>query len=161
MIDTLTKKEMHGEDVYDLEEDEDNGEEKEIDSFSIYKELVDEGIINKKEDISAITDPKIIEGNKIDLESQKYIKSQYPNCELIVLEHMNNDDLTNKTLEILKEKDNVILCQSAFIYKGIAIAKPDGLVKVNGKYILIETKGTTTSKFQHLIDITFQEKVVN
>jgi hypothetical protein len=72
-----------------------------------------------------------------------------------------NSEAFNKTLEYLKSDDNFILFQPAFIYKNKAIAKPDAFIKLNGKYILVETKGTTNTKLSHLIDVTYQHIVIN
>jgi hypothetical protein len=109
-------------------------------------------------------DPKIYEGNLIDQESKKFIKAQFSMCRKIFdFDKMNlsNDDAFNKTKELLSNDDNFILFQPTFIYKNKAIAKPDAFIKHNGKYILVETKGTTTVKCSHLIDLTYQHIVIN
>jgi hypothetical protein len=75
--------------------------------------------------------------------------------------NLSNDEAFNKTINYLKNDDNFILFQPTFIYKNKALAKPDALIKNDGKYILVETKGTTTVKCSHLIDITYQHIVIN
>jgi hypothetical protein len=139
----------------DDEDDEDFGDN-EIDSYEFFKEY--------KQEFSDMdnTDAKIIEGNKIDKLSQEFIKEKFSDCEVIDLTDIrNNDANASKTLEILKTKDNVILFQCTFIYKEMAIAKPDGFVKYQGKYYLYETKGTSSEKMSHLVDVIYQANVVN
>jgi hypothetical protein len=72
-----------------------------------------------------------------------------------------NDDAFTKTMSLLVNDDNFILFQPTFIYKHKAIAKPDALIKANGKYILVETKGTSCVKASHLIDLTYQHIIIN
>jgi hypothetical protein len=106
-------------------------------------------------------DPKVYEGNLIDKSSQEYICSKYATCKnLGEIQYLNNDDSFNKTLELLKNYDNIIIFQPTFIYKNKAIAKPDAIVKLDGKYYLIEVKGTSTAKPVHLLDFIYQSNVV-
>ncbi|GHU28786.1 hypothetical protein FACS1894152_6800 [Bacilli bacterium] len=42
-----------------------------------------------------------------------------------------------------------IMFQPCFIYKGKATTKPDAFIRRDNKYILIETKGTTSAKMIH------------
>ncbi|GHU33973.1 hypothetical protein FACS1894166_10650 [Bacilli bacterium] len=75
---------------------------------------------------------------------------------------MSNEDAANKTLEIMKMNDHdFIMFQPCFIFKGKAITKPDAFIRRDNKYILIETKGTTSGKMIHLVDIIFQSHVIS
>lgn len=139
--------------ITEPEDDEDENNEKEFDSYEYKKE---------NEDMDK-DDPKIFEGNIIDRQSKEFIKLQFKDCKTIYdfdQLHLSNDDAFAKTKELLVS-DNFILFQPTFIYKNKAVAKPDAFIKQNGKYILIETKGTTTTKLAHLIDLTFQHIVIN
>jgi hypothetical protein len=51
--------------------------------------------------------------------------------------------------------------QPTFIAKNKAIAKPDALILNNGKLIIIEIKGTTNPKINHLVDIYYQNQVLS
>ena len=51
--------------------------------------------------------------------------------------------------------------QPTFIARNKAIAKPDALINDGGKLILVETKGTTNPKFNHLVDIYYQNQIIN
>lgn len=145
----LTKKEI------DIDnEDEDSQDEYEFDNYEYKKE---------NEDLN-INDPKVFEGNLIDKESKKFIKSQFSMCRKIYdfdEFNLSNDESFIKTMDYLRNDDNFILFQPSFIYQSKAIAKPDALIKSNGKYILVETKGTTCVKCSHLIDLTYQHHIIN
>jgi hypothetical protein len=107
-------------------------------------------------------DPKIFEGNLIDKKSQSFIANQYKECPVFDLSEIKeNDKSAEKTIEILRHNDNVVLFQPAFIYKNKAIAKLDALVKSNNNYTLIEVKGTSRSKKMHLLDVYYQTQVAN
>ena len=138
----------------DHEEEEDENWNREFDVYE-YKQT--------SEDLD-INDPKIHEGNIIDKESKKYIKAQFSACRKIYdFDELNlsNDDAFEKTMNLLVNDDNFILFQPKFIYKSKAIAKPDAFIKQNNKYTLIETKGTSSVKASHLIDLTYQHIVIN
>jgi hypothetical protein len=101
----------------------------------------------------------------LDKSSREFIKKKY-HLDVIDFDekypkNFDFDFLFNETINILKQRDNVILFQPVFIYKNKAITRPDGLVKIKGKYHLIEVKGTSKSKLSHLIDVLFQAHVVN
>jgi hypothetical protein len=137
---------------------DDEGEDDiKYDPLTIFKDAKE-----SSEDIDQ-TDPKIFEGNLIDKECRKYIALQYRDCKVIDFdnEHINNKQSFEKTLDIIRHHNNVILFQPTFIYKDKAIAKPDAFIKKNGKYILIETKGTSTTKLSHLVDIQYQVNIID
>jgi hypothetical protein len=90
----------------------------------------------------------------------------YPDCEVYDFDEHNEykfdtEASAKKTLDLLKTKDNIIMFQPTFIYKDKAIARPDGFVKHGNMLTLIETKGTTSVKVVHLVDMTYQAIVVN
>ncbi|MGL4952045.1 MAG: DUF2779 domain-containing protein [Mycoplasma sp.] len=139
-------------------DDESNDDEidREFDSFEYYKAQLEE---NKDIDKN---DPKIIEGNKIDVLSREYIQSLYKGYKVFDLDKFNyssNDERYEKTKNILLENDNVIIFQSVFINE-FCITKPDAIVKTNNSIHLIETKGTTTAKRKLFLDILFQYKLL-
>jgi hypothetical protein len=125
---------------------------------SYYDELKD-----FDDEIRNFTDPKIIEGNLIDQAAKKYIQDQYIKCKVhdfdLTVDTLNAK--ANKAIEILNSKDDVILFQPVFIYKNKAIAKLDALIRKNNIYTLIEVKGTTKPKYQYLVDIAYQSRIVN
>jgi hypothetical protein len=134
-----------------------DGEETEFDPYEYLKELESD----QHKDLDK-TDPKVIEGNMIDEQSKKFISDLYPDCEAIDLNAKADSlALANMTIKLLQEKENVIIFQPTFIYKDVAIAKPDAFIKRNNEFILIETKGTTSSKSVHIVDITYQAHVCN
>jgi hypothetical protein len=143
----------------DLDDDEEFNEfdDGEYDFLSLAKDFKE-----SYEDVDK-SNPKVYEGNLIDRACRKYIASVYEKCKVIDFYDYkySNKQAFEKTLEIIKHQDNVLLFQPTFIYKDIAIAKPDALVKLEGKYILIETKGTSTTKLSHLVDIQYQVNVID
>ncbi len=153
-------------DIDEEDLDENEFESKEIDSYEYYQQLKDTTDVHKKLDL---TNPKVCEGQIIDEKSREYIKKQFPNCKAFDLskDNLTNEQAFAQTLELIKENNNVILFQSVFIYTDPkdktqkAIAKPDAIVKNDGKLVLIETKGTTSTKFIHLLDIYYQKNIIN
>lgn len=138
--------------------DLDDAEFDEHDSYSVYKENKD----NKNIEI----DHKIYEGNLIDTLSKQYIQDQFKlyknnaiDFSLQQYHHLDNDQLFKLTLEKLNNHDDLILFQPTFIHNGL-IDKPDALVRVNNQYTLIEVKGTTNPKINHLFDLFFQKNVI-
>lgn len=164
-IEAQYKLASHGEFVDDFEEEEDDEDEdwseaRENDYYSLYKELKDE---YKNIDEN---NPQIVEGLIIDKKSREFITSQYPQIDLIV--DLEGNEFKNKTQEelsiltqyYLENNKNIILFQPVFI-NGSLITKPDALVKQDYEIRIIETKGTTTAKRHHFLDIYFQSQVIN
>jgi hypothetical protein len=143
------------------EEDEDFNENYEFDSYEYVKEKYAE---NKKT-LDESDDPKVIEGNKIDKLSRTFIRDTYKGIYNVVDFDdfsLSNESSAAKTLEIMKTNDHdFIMFQPCFIYKNKAITKPDAFIRKDNKYILIETKGTTSAKMIHLVDIIFQSHVIS
>jgi hypothetical protein len=138
---------------------EEDGEQEETDSFDVYKELKSGVDLDK-------TDPKVYEGNLIDQQSKQFMIEYYHDCEVYDFDKhdeykFDTEASAKKTLDLLKTKNNVIMFQPTFIYKNKAIARPDAFIKRGNMFILIETKGTTSVKIIHLIDMTYQAIVVN
>lgn len=155
--------------VADLDEEDEEDEtfgSKENDSYEFYLMQKENLSPSKKLDL---TNPKVCEGQIIDQKSREFIKRQFPKCKSIDLseQKLTNEQTFARTLELIKENDNIVLFQSVFIYTDKkdntqkAIAKPDAIVKVDNKLILIETKGTTSTKLYHLMDIYYQKNIIN
>ena len=104
-------------------------------------------------------------GNIIDKKSREFIKNKYKEIKNIFdLENNQKKFLTNeqqalKTKELILQYDNLIIFQPVFIYKNL-ITKSDTLVKNKNKIYIIETKGTTSAKFVHYLDLLFQKQVI-
>lgn len=137
----------------------DDGEISEFDAYEKYKELLEE---NKDVDKD---NPLLKEGSILDIESKKFIKNKF-----IDIPWFDFDDIKykNKTMEelaietefILKNHDSVIIFQPVFIHNNL-ITKCDAFVKIDSyDFHLIETKGTTTAKFHHYLDLFFQKQVI-
>lgn len=149
-------KNIHEEDI----EDTDFDEEGEYDSYEYYLELkeANENIDDKN--------PLICEGRIIDQKSKMFIELTYEEIPMVVdfdsIEYKNFsiEQIAEITEKLLKENDSVVLFQPVFI-DGIKITKPDCFIKLDDyDYHLIETKGTSTCKFHHYLDLYFQHKVI-
>lgn len=129
----------------------------EFDSFEYYQALKDQyHEIDKN-------DPKIIEGLIIDEKARSFVLENYPGFEYVDLEHnfpnLKNDELAIKTQALLEGHEKIILFQAVFI-AGHLITKPDAIIKDGDEITLIETKGTTTAKLHHFLDVYFQSQVL-
>lgn len=139
-------------------DDKDDEDELDIDHYDTYKELL---LNNKKIDLM---NPHIQEGIFIDNKSRLFIKEQYKNIKDIfdldkIYKNSNIEEKAEYTKKILLEHENAIIFQSVFISNNL-ITKPDAIIKEGDKIILIETKGTTTAKRYHALDIYFQAKIL-
>lgn len=143
-------------DVY-LDNDEDEDEEQEIDSLEYYREY-----LNKNEKMDD-NNPKIIEGRILDLLSKEHIKNKYSHITNIydfdVHKIYNQEDAFLKTKELLEQNENIIIFQPVFINDKL-ITRCDALVKMKNDIEIIETKGTTTVKLHHFLDLFFQHEVL-
>jgi hypothetical protein len=147
------------------EDDEEQETDSETDSYERFKEAKELLMQEKRKDLDQ-EDPKIFEGNIIDKKSKEFMISNYDDCEVYDFdEHpeylFDVDKAAKKTIELLTTKENIIMFQPTFIYKDKAMARPDGFVKHGNVFTLLETKGTTTVKAVHLVDMTYQAIVVN
>ncbi len=150
--------------VSETEDDDGEGEFSTYDSLEEFLTLKEENI-SKNIDMDE-NDPKIIEGQILDELAKKHIIEEYELCEVIDFDCKEYkqkalDELCEITISILRDKNNVILFQPTFIAKNKAIAKPDAIVIFNSKTYLIETKGSAKVKASHIIDLIYQDKVVN
>jgi hypothetical protein len=114
------------------------------------------------------SNPKIFEGILIDQQSRKFIAAQsdFKDCRVFDFDVIfkDNYDLQEQaayTKELLTKHDNIIIFQPVFIYKGLAIAKPDAFIKKNNEIHLIEVKGTTAPKLVHVVDMLYQHHIIN
>lgn len=108
-------------------------------------------------------DPKIIEGLIIDEKARSFVLENYPGFAYVDLEHdfpnLKNDELAIKTKALLEGHEKIIIFQAVFI-AGNLITKPDAIIKDGDEITLIETKGTTTAKLHHFLDVYFQSQVL-
>lgn len=144
------------EDLDDEETTEDS--DGEIDFYEYYKERLE---TNKSLDED---NPQIIMGRIIDVESRNHIIKSFSDIENVfdlekICKFSSNHKLAEETKKYLLEYENVILFQSVFIYKNL-ITKPDAIVKRGEEIFVIETKGTTSAKFIHYLDLYFQMQVI-
>ncbi len=155
--------------IFDSSDDDQKNldtEESEIDTYSLINEMKADGVDLDK------NDPKVFEGNIIDQKSKLYIEKCFADYfkqkninkfDIIDFSKLklNNEQQFAKTMEYLQSHNYAIMFQPTFIARNRAIAKPDALINDSGKLILIETKGTTNPKFNHLVDIYYQNQVIN
>lgn len=165
IIKNITNNQLSNMNDFDLDYDE-SFDENEIDAYSFIDELKADNVDLDK------NDPKVFEGNLIDQESKSCIKKHFTKYfkqndidkfEIIDFSELklNNNEQFAKTIEFLKSNKYAIMFQPTFIARNKAIAKPDALINCNGKLILVETKGTTNPKFNHLVDIYYQDQIIN
>ena len=167
MIANIKKNQLSNMNDFDLEDEDlkvyDN--ENEIDVYSFVEELKDDHI-----DLDN-SNPKVFEGNIIDKKSKAYIKQYFIDYfrknninKFDVIDFstfkLNNNQQFIKTMQYLESHKYAIMFQPTFIARNKAIAKPDALINVDGKLILVETKGTTNPKLNHLIDIYYQKQII-
>lgn len=150
----LVYKEM--DEGYDEYEELDDG----VDSYEYYKYLKENGEL-LEDDRKNIY---IIQGNIIDKESRNYIISKNSDIKTIVdleehLKFKNNEEQALKTKKLLTENKDIIIFQPVFIYKNL-ITKPDALIKKDNEIKIVETKGTTSAKAVHYLDLFFQMNVI-
>ena len=135
-------------------------EETEFDSYDFY--------LQQKEELKQIDEnnPLIIEGRIIDQKSKEFIIREYADIKKVIdfesnkWKKFNNEKIAEITKEKILDNNQYILFQPIFIHDN-KITKPDAIVKLNNeKIILIETKGTTSCKFVHFLDVYFQKQVI-
>ncbi len=160
-IDAQMKLVTKSHNVQELDEDEDNEDyDGEQDYYELYKELKE---TNKDIDLN---NPQIVEGCIIDKKSREFIKNKYKDISMVVdLEEgeyakMKQEDIAVITKHLIENNENIIIFQPVFI-AGYLITKPDALVKKGVCIDIIETKGTTTAKRHHFLDLYFQSKVMD
>ena len=159
----LKKKSIVVDDELD-EEDEDENEP--IDSYNLYREYLEEVYdIDTKNYL-------MVQGNIIDRTCKQFIYDSYKNeYEYLIKEKFIKHDFddykitleenANQTLKLIRENKYTIIFQPAFINHELKIAtKCDSLVKIDNDIFIIETKGTSTAKYHHILDLMFQKKVI-
>lgn len=149
----------------DDEYQDDNSEEIENDDYDFYRSLLAENAEIDK------NNPLIVSGIIIDKKSKEFVINEYKQlkqCHDFYIcdfdEIKPRIDLTRcaeQTLQLLNQHENVILFQPVFIDKARKIlTKCDALVKYQNEIYLIETKGTSTAKFHHFLDLFFQKQIL-
>jgi len=118
---------------------------------------------------SDINSAQIEEGKILDQWSKRHVIKKYGNdiCAENIIDFdskeylfKKSEELAEITKKIILTKENILLFQPTFIVKNL-ITKPDAIIIKNNKLILIETKGTTTTKRYHLLDLFFQYKILS
>ena len=153
---------------YDFEDlDDEEEHDYEIDAYEIYKEQTDflsQLEINKNIDVD---NPKIAEGILLDKASQEDIKKTYHYIKKIInfetdplFKNKSLEELANLTLELIDKNDKIIFFQPVFINDKL-ITKPDCFIKKNDEFIVIETKGTSSIKKHHILDVFYQAQVIS
>ena len=148
------------------EEDEDKDENEPIDSYNLYREYLEEVYdVDTKNYL-------MVQGNIIDKTCKQFIYDSYKDeYEYLIKEKFIKHDFddykitleenANKTLQLIHENKYIIIFQPAFINHKLKIAtKCDSLVKIDNDIFIIETKGTSTAKYHHILDLMFQKKVI-
>ncbi|MDE5841509.1 MAG: hypothetical protein K2H11_00860, partial [Malacoplasma sp.] len=146
-------------DVYDEDDEESFDEGSEIDSYEFYKEYKESNPIDQNKNNIYIT-----QGNIIDKESRKHIinsNNEVKNHYDLEKKFKNktNEQQAKKTEELITKNESIIIFQPVFIYQNL-ITKPDALIKKGNQIKIVETKGTTTAKFVHYLDLFFQMNVI-
>ncbi|MGL4647700.1 MAG: UU173 family protein [Mycoplasmoidaceae bacterium] len=132
-------------------------DEIEVDSYEYFLLMKEElGDIDKN-------NPLIVEGNIIDEKSKAHIKEVYQ-IDLVhdfdqLRKFKSMEELAIETKKLLLTNEKIIIFQPVFISEHL-ITKPDALIKINNKIEIVETKGTTSIKVIHLLDLFFQKKVL-
>lgn len=140
------------------DEEEDQEEAQEIDALEYFKYLLE------TEQNVDLNNSKIIEGNILDQKSKFFIIEKYKEkiekiYDFDVTKHYVQEEAFLKTINLIHENENIIIFQPTFINKNM-ITKCDALVKIGDNIKIIETKGTTTAKIIHFLDLFFQSKVL-
>ena len=147
-------------DIYDELENDGSDENDSYNYYELYKEALLKGEIKKDDD-----DPRVYEGNIIDEKTKEFITIEYPEITLIIdfdspeYRWKSIEELFEISKKIISENENVIIFQPTLIYNDL-ITRPDAFIKTKNDIHIIETKGTSTSKINHFLDIFFQSKVV-
>ncbi len=152
--------------VDDELDEEDEYEDEPIDSYNLYREYLEELYdVDTKNYL-------MVQGNIIDRTCKQFIYDSYKNeYEYLIKEKFIKHDFddykitleenANQTLQLIHENKYIIIFQPAFINHELKIAtKCDSLVKIDNDIFIIETKGTSTAKYHHILDLMFQKKVI-
>lgn len=141
----------------DIEEYDEN--QIEYDSYEIYCQAKEN---NEKIDEN---NPKIFEGKVLDDKSKDFIKNKFHNINKWIdfddkeYRKIKQEDVSIQTMNAIINNKEIILFQPVFIddYK---ITKPDAIVKNGDEIFVIETKGTSSTKIVHFLDLLFQKKTI-
>lgn len=167
-------------------EDDDFNYDKEHDAYLLYKQYkLDSDVVisdsfNKNDHYINLflkhleqlkdvdeNNPLIMEGRRIDIESKEFIAHKFNNLKEFTIydfdEHKSSiEQQAIKTQELIELNEKLILFQPVFLdSKKLIVTKCDALVKDGTEINIIETKGTTTSKINHFLDIYYQYKLIS
>ena len=151
----------NSESLFDNDENEIDELEAEIDAYEIYQQ--------SKEEFENIdkNNSQIAEGLIIDKKTKKFISEKYAipqNIKTIdfddeMFHTYSMEQLANITKEFILEYEDIVLFQPVFIFNEL-ITKPDAFVKYDNNILIIETKGTSTAKKHHFLDLLYQKNVI-
>ncbi|MEG1353546.1 MAG: DUF2779 domain-containing protein [Malacoplasma sp.] len=142
-----------------LYEDENDEDDIEYDAYEVYCQAKEN---NEKMDDN---NPQIFEGRIIDNESKKYIRDEFDKISNVIdfddkeYKRIKQEEIALITKEKILNNKDIILFQPVFIYK-CQITKPDALIKIDNDIYIIETKGTSTTKIVHFLDLLFQKRTI-
>lgn len=159
IIQTATKSYCKSLSFLDEYMDENDENELEYDSYEIYCQA--------KENNEKIDDnnPKIFEGKIIDNKSKSFIKNKFNKISKFIdfeseeYKNIKQEDISIETMNAIIKNEKILLFQPVFIH-GCQITKPDAIVKDGYDIYVIETKGTSSSKIVHFLDLLFQKKTI-
>lgn len=159
IIETTTKNYSKSFDLFqdDIEDYEDN--DLEYDAYETYCQAKEN---NEKIDEN---DPRIFEGRIIDKKSKAFIKekfskiSKWIDFESKEYKSIKQENIAVETMNSLLNNDKILLFQPVFIHD-FTITKPDAIVKDGNEIFVIETKGTSSTKIVHFLDLLFQKKTI-
>ncbi|MCV3728286.1 DUF2779 domain-containing protein [Ureaplasma miroungigenitalium] len=145
----------------DLVDDEDEDEAEEFDSYDYYQEYKE--FLDQNANLDT-NDPKISEGIILDYKSQEHVKNTFAHISNVIdcdvtFKKLSMPERYTKTQEFLNSDEDFILFQPVFI-TGNKITKPDALVREGDELHIIETKGTSSVKLRHILDLYYQYEVI-
>ncbi len=143
--------------LINIDADDENSPDEEIDAYNLYREALESKDIDEN-------NAQILEGRIIDQKSKAYIIDKYKIDTVYDFDddeykYQKMEELSKLSIRLFDENENIIIFQPVFI-RDKTITKPDAVVKQDGIINLVETKGTTTTKSHHFLDIFFQHNVL-
>ncbi len=142
-----------------IDDEDDEFEISEVDCLEHFREMQEQESTLDQEDA------KVVEGIKLDHESKVHICNSFPHIKEVYdfdeksKQVFDRELAYQKTLSLLKNNKDIIIFQPTFI-NDLLITKCDALVKEGNQIKIIETKGTSTVKLHHFLDLFYQSQVL-
>ena len=171
--------------LFDEDNDDVFGDDNALDSYDVYRESKDEKLIFDADNTNPLTlryknfleqtrktdenNPLIAEGRKLDQASkEEIIKFYNQNNDYFIIDFddkvyqfKTSEALALETKEAILKHKKLILFQPTFIDNELMIiTKCDAMVIDDINLKLIETKGTSSTKLAHFLDLFFQKKII-